>query len=204
MRARPTIFRGFASVVLAFAFMAIWFVSDAPSQENNPLVLGKQALDANQVDEAIALFEKAVAADPKNPEALARLGSAQVRKARIVNIFSAPGWVSKGFTTLDQAVEQFPSAFIVYVVRGITATNVPEMFRKADVAVKDLSEVVAMREKSPDAVPENVMPSVYLNLGRAFKKTGQPAEARAALEKGKKLYPSAPEMSAIEKELREL
>jgi tetratricopeptide (TPR) repeat protein len=204
MRAIQRPLRSFAVAVMAITLAANWFMSGAESQTNDPVTLGVQALDANKVDEAIDIFEKAIAADPNNPEALARLGSAQVRKARTVNIFSAPGWVNKGFNTLDQAVERFPDAFVVYFVRGITATNVPDMFRKAEVAVKDLSAVVAMREKNPDAVPERLLPSVYLNLGRAYKKTGQATEARAAWEKGKQLYPSAPETPAIEKELQEL
>jgi hypothetical protein len=42
---------------------------------------GRQALDADRIDDAIALLEKAVSAEPGNPAALAWLGSAQVRKA---------------------------------------------------------------------------------------------------------------------------
>ena len=165
---------------------------------------GRQALDADRVDDAIAIFEQAVAADANDPAALAWLGSAQVRKARTAPFFNRPGWVRKGFNTLDEAVERFPNAFIVYMVRGLTAVNVPAMFNKTAGAVKDLSTVVAMREKNPQMVPDAVMPSVYLNLGLAYKKNVQSDEARATWEKGKKLYPVAPETQAIEKELRSL
>ena len=174
------------------------------AQPSDLVTQGRQALDADKIDEAIAIFEKAVAAAPNDPAALAALGSAQVRKARTAALFDAPGWVKKGFNTLDEAVERFPGAFVVYVTRGITAMQVPEMFRKAPVAVKDLTTVIAMKEKSPQAVPDSVMPSVYLNLGAAYKKNGQIADARAAWEKGKKLYPSAPETREIERELGKL
>ena len=70
--------------------------------------------------------------------------------------------------------------------------------------MKDLSTVVAMREKNPQMVPDAVMPSVFLNLGLAYKKNVQSDEARATWEKGKTLYPAAPETQAIEKELRSL
>src|SRR2546425_1149344 len=83
-------------------------------------------------------------------------------------------------------------------------TRVPDLFRKADVAVKDLRTVVAMKDAQPQAVPDGVMPAVYLNLGLAFKKTGQPGAARAAWEKAKALYPAAPEAAAMDKELRGL
>jgi tetratricopeptide (TPR) repeat protein len=165
---------------------------------------GRAALDADRPDDAIALLEKAVAADPKNPAALAWLGSAQVRKAPKVTLFERPGWIKRGFDTLDEAVERFPDAFVVYVVRGSTATRVPDMFRKAEVAVQDLARVVAMKDKQTAAVPDAVMPLVYLNLGIAYKKTGQAAAARAAWEKGKTLYPGAPEASAIDTELKSL
>jgi tetratricopeptide (TPR) repeat protein len=164
----------------------------------------RRALDAGNVDEALALLGKAVAADPKDASALAWLGSAQVKKARTVELFERAGWVNRGFTTLDEAVERFPDAFVVYVVRGITAAQVPDFFRKAAVAVQDLSTVVAMRTKNAAAVPDAVMPAVYLHLGLAYKSTGRTDEARAAWEKGRSLYPSAPEAQAIDKALGSL
>jgi tetratricopeptide (TPR) repeat protein len=173
-------------------------------QTGDLVTQGRQALDADRPDDAIGLFEKAVAADPKNPAALAWLGSAQVRKAPHVGGMEAAGWVKRGFDTLDEAVERFPDAFVVYVVRGVTAARVPELFRKTDTAVRDLTRVVDMKDARPQVVPDAVMPTVYLNLGLAYKKTGQPAAARAAWEKGKALYPGAPEASAIERELRNL
>ena len=78
------------------------------------------------------------------------------------------------------------------------------LFNKTAVAVKDLGRVVAMKDQTPAAVPDSVMPAVYLNFGRALKKNGQLGEARAAWEKGKTLYPAAPETPAIETELRSL
>jgi tetratricopeptide (TPR) repeat protein len=192
---------------LAIATLCILAVLRPDHVEPQPADLvaqGRQALDADRPDDAIALFESALAADPQNSAALAWLGSAQVRKAARSPLFERAGWVKRGFDTLDEAVERFPDAFVVYVVRGITATRVPEMFKKAETAVKDLTRVVAMKEARPQAVPDTVMPAVYLNLGLAYKKTDQPAAARAAWEKAKTLYPAAPEAPAIDRELRNL
>ena len=197
--------RYFGTLVAVFALcLLVWRPPDVEPQTSSAVAEARKALEADRVDDALAILEQAAAADPKDPAALAWLGNAQVRKAGKVPIFERPGWVRKGFNTLDEAVERFPDAFIVYVVRGTTAVNVPALFNKAVVAVKDLSTVVAMREKNPQTVPEAVMPSVYLNLGLAHKKNAQNDDARAAWEKGKKLYPSAPETRAIEKELRSL
>ncbi len=78
------------------------------------------------------------------------------------------------------------------------------MFNKTELAVKDLGTVVAMKERRPDTVPDGVMPLVYLNLGLAQKKAGRPADARIAWEKGRRLYPAAPEAAAIDRELKGL
>ena len=196
--------RRFALLLLLTGLVALWLPDSIEAQAADLVTQGRQALDADRVDEALALLEKAVGAEPRNPAALAWLGSAQVRKAGKVGGMEAAGWVKRGFDSMDEAVERFPEAFIVYVVRGSTAGRVPPMFNKTELAVKDLSTVVTMKDKKADAVPDGVMPLVYLNLGLAQKKAGRPAEARAAWEQGKRLYPAAPEAATIERELRGL
>ena len=194
--------RRVAVAVAAVLCLAIWDPMRVASQTVDRVTEATQALDAGRVNDAIAMLEKAVAADPNDPAALAWLGSAQVRKARDASMFVAAGLVNKGFQTMDQAVERFPSAFIVYVVRGITATRVPDFFGKIPVAVQDLRAVVTMKETNQASVPDAAMPSVYLHLGRAYKKNEQAAEARAAWETGKRLYPAAREARAIDEELQ--
>ena len=195
--------RYFGTTVAVFSLcLLVWRPPDVEPQPSDAVAEARKALAADRVDDALAILEQAATADPKDPAALAWLGNAQVRKAGKVPLFERPGWVRKGFNTLDEAVERFPDAFIVFVVRGTTAVNVPALFNKTAVAVQDLSMVVMMREKSPQTVPDTVMPSVYLNLGLAYKKNAQSGEARATWEKGKTLYPAAPETQAIEKELR--
>ncbi len=199
-----TSFCAVGSVVALVAMVAAWHPDSVAAQSVDLVSQGRQALDADRIDDALALLEKAVSAEPRNPAALAWLGSAQVRKGAKVGGMEAAGWVKRGFDSLDEAVERFPEAFIVYMVRGSTAGRVPPMFNKTEVAVKDLSTVVAMKDRRPDAVPDGAMPLVYLNLGLAQKKAGRTADARAAWEKGRRLYPAAPESAAIERELKGL
>jgi tetratricopeptide (TPR) repeat protein len=192
------------AAIATLCILAVVRPDHVEPQTGGLVAQGRQALDADRPDDAIALFEKAVAADPKDAAALAWLGSAQVRKAPKVGGMEAAGWVKRGFDTLDEAVERFPDAFVVYVVRGSTAVRVPDLFRKTDQAVQDLTRVVSLKERQPQAVPDAVMPLVYLNLGLAYKKTGKRDAARAAWEKAKALYPAAPEIAAIVRELRSL
>ena len=176
----------------------------AASQGADLVSQGRAALEAGRVDDAIALLERAVAADATNPAALAWLGNARVRKAPIVPVMERAGWVSRGFDTLDEAVERFPHAWIVYLVRGLTAVNLPAMFNKTSVAIDDLGRVVTMKDRTPAAVPDAVMGLVFLNLGLAEKNAGDRDGARAVWEKGRTRYPGAPEVPAIERALKAL
>ena len=133
-RSRGTLRRWLAAVAAA-CILAVLGPGHVEPQAPDLVGQGRQALDADRVDEALALFERAVAADAKNAAALAWLGSAQVRKAARAPGIEGAGWVKRGFDTLDEAVERFPDAFVVYVVRGGAAAHVPDLFRKADAAV---------------------------------------------------------------------
>src|SRR5438477_9664423 len=113
----------------------------AAAQASDLVEQGRQALAAEKFDDALATFEKAVAADPTNAAALAWFGHAQVRKTATVSLFERPSWVKRGMETLDQAVQRFPNEAIVYVVRGNTAARLPAFFAKAPLAIKDLNTV---------------------------------------------------------------
>jgi hypothetical protein len=141
---------------------------------------GRQAVAAGRIDDAIALFERARAADPNNPAAVAELGSAQVRRARSAPLMEQPGWVERGFRTLDDAVARFPNAAVVYLTRGLTAAAVPDFFNKSAVATDDLRRVIAMKEKDPAAVPDAVMPGVRQTLERLLARGGPAGGAPVA------------------------
>jgi len=204
MIANERVLRGLTGALAVLIILALGHPFHAETEGADLVTQGRQALDAGRVDEAIGLFERAVAADAKDPAALAWLGSARVRKAPGVPLMERAGWVGRGFDTLDEAVERFPDAWIVYLVRGLTAINLPPMFNKTKVAVDDLGRVVAMKDRTPQAVPDAVMGPAYLNLGLAHKQSGDRLQARAVWEKGRRLYPAATEASAIERELKGL
>ncbi len=188
----------FAALAVA---VTIGFTKYSEAQTPDLVAQGRQALAAEKFDEALTTLEQAVAADAKNPAALAWFGNAQVRMTATVPLFDRPNWVKQGMDTLDQAVERFPNDWVVYLVRGSTAARLPSMFAKGPQAVKDLNRVIAMHEKNPSSVSDGAMVTAYLNLGFAHKQNGDMSDARAAWEKGKKLYPQAPEAAAMDKEI---
>jgi Tfp pilus assembly protein PilF len=197
--------RRLACLLALLAAFAAVPAAPARAQALSPMVKeGRDLLQADKIDDALDLLRKAVEKDPQDPFALAWLGTALCRKAGTVDIFEGPKWVVEGYKNLDEAVTRFPDAYIGYVARGIVSTRVPDVFKKLPSAVTDLSTVVAMHDKDPKKTPDAVMGMVYLNLGTAYKKSGQPDKARETWETGKKLYPKAPELAAIDKELKEL
>jgi Flp pilus assembly protein TadD len=78
------------------------------------------------------------------------------------------------------------------------------MFNKTKVAIDDLGRVVTMKDRAPQVVPDAVMGPAYLNLGLAYKSSGDRDQARAVWEKARRLYPTAPEVASIDRELKAL
>ena len=141
----------------ALCILAVLRPDHVEPQTGDLVTQGRQALDGDRPEEAITLFEKAVAAEPNNPAALAWLGSAQVRTAPRVGGMEAAGWVKRGFDTLDEAVERFPDAFIVYVVRGVTAALTASVsIRYVPSSAQSTSTGVAPALETASAVAMNV------------------------------------------------
>jgi len=72
--------RRLAAALAVVLFLGIWRPDSIEPQTLDLVAEGRQALDADRIDDAVALFEGAVTADATTPAALARLGSAQVRE----------------------------------------------------------------------------------------------------------------------------
>jgi len=75
-----TIHRRLAAALAVVLFLGIWRPDSIEPQTLDLVAEGRQALDADRIDDAVALFEGAVTADATTPAALLRLGSAQVRE----------------------------------------------------------------------------------------------------------------------------
>jgi tetratricopeptide (TPR) repeat protein len=164
--------------------------------------LGRSYAERGRIADALALLERAVTLEPKNPAARVWLGSVQVRMARTTQ---DPGaqlqWVKKGTRTMDEAVEEFPDVPIVYLVRGMTGVQLPDQFRRYRLSIRDFTTLLERKAKGAVSLPDAQMALVYLNLGLAYKKNDQKAEARAAWDQGRRLYPRAPETRLMEREL---
>ena len=163
--------RTLTGVLAVLIIAALGHPFHAASQDSDLVAQGRQALDAGRVDEAIALFERAVAADAKSPARWPGSAAPGCARRRSVPMMERAGWVSRGFDTLDEAVERFPEAWIVYLVRGLTAVNLPADVQQDQGRGRRPRPVVAMKDRAPQVVPDAVMGAVFLNLGLAEKNT---------------------------------
>ncbi len=169
------------------------------------VALGRLYAEVGRIPDALKLLERAVVIAPNDPAARAWLGSVQVQMTRTTeDLGERLQWAKKGMKTLDEAAEDFPNLPVVYIVRGITSVRMPEQFHRYVLSIQDFNRVLELQAREPATVPDETMPLIYLNLGLAYKKNNQQAEARATWERGRQLYPQAREAPLIEKELNDL
>ena len=176
-----------------------------PNDVTTLVALGRLYAETGKIPDGLKLLERAVAIAPNDPSARVWLGSVQVQMTRMTeDLGERLQWMKKGIKTLDEAVEDFPGMAVVYSVRGNTGVRIPDQFRRYVLSIQDFTKVLELKAQDPATVPDEPMPLVYLNLGLAYKKNNQKAEARATWEKGRQLYPQAREAALIEKELNDL
>ena len=169
------------------------------------VALGRLYAEAGRVPDGLKLMEKAVAITPHDPAARVWLGSVQTQMSRTTeDLGERQQWAKRGMKTMDEAVEDFPTTAVVYIVRGINGVRMPDQFRRYVLAIQDFNKVIELKAHDPAMVSDEPMPLVYLNLGLAYKKNNQKAEAKATWERGRQLYPQAKEAALIDKELHDL
>jgi tetratricopeptide (TPR) repeat protein len=176
-----------------------------PNDVPKLVALGRLYTEIGRIPDGLKLLERAIVIAPNDPAARAWLGSVQVQMTRTTeDLGERLQWAKKGMKTLDEAAEDFPNQPVVYIVRGITSVRMPDQFRRYVLSIQDFNRVLELQAREPATVSDEAMPLIYLNLGLAYKKNNQKAEARATWEKGRQLYPQAREAALIEKELNDL
>jgi tetratricopeptide (TPR) repeat protein len=176
-----------------------------PNDAVKLVALGRLYAETGRIPDGLKLLERAVSVAPHDPAARVWLGSVQTQMARTTDDLGARlQWAKRGMKTMDEAVEEFPTMAVVYLVRGINGVRLPEQFRRYALATQDLNRVLELKAQDATAVTDASMPLVYLHLGLAYKKNNQRGEARATWERGRQLYPQAKEAALIDKELRDL
>jgi tetratricopeptide (TPR) repeat protein len=120
--------------------------------------------------------------DGKNVEALSIAGSLNTIKARRTTSLFKRIWYSfKAARVLDKAVELDPKNVSARTIRAFTALVLPRYQKRLPTAVGDFEYLLQVKSDQPDALPDEMMPKVYFNLGFANVKLGDFERAREVL-----------------------
>ncbi len=135
-----------------------------------------------------------LAKDKRNVEALsihANLIILKMKSTRsfLVKIFA----LLRAGRMLDRAVKIDPTNMTARTVRAFTALVFPSFLRRWKKAVNDFEYLIKRKAEDPSLLPDEMMPKVYYNLGLAYAKSGQIADAVRILAEVISRFPQANE-----------
>lgn len=184
-------------------------LSQNPNDVNTLVQLGRlyhdQGADGNKeaVEKGMSCLDKALDLDPANGVALAYRGSLWTMRGRDAWWpFTKMSRVDKGIDELDKAVELAPTNVTVRIVRGINSVQLPSMFKRLSIALKDFDYLLNCREFPHfDA---NLQSRICLWAGIAYKHDNQFNKAKELLQKSVSLTPESWMATKAKEELKEL
>lgn len=160
-------------------------------------------------DIALDHAEDAVAAllsvDTKNAEAISIAGSLLTMKARRTgSLFKRMWYAFMAARRLDKAVRTDPASVSARTIRAFTALVLPRYLRRLRTAIEDFEYLIEAKGEDPGAMPDEMMPKVYYNLGLAEAKMGNGMRAREILEVVITKFPDSEENSRAHELLEKL
>jgi tetratricopeptide (TPR) repeat protein len=166
----------------------------ASAQAAKPLVQlisDAQALaNGGKLADAVAILQQAAKDNPQSSDVYAYLGMYTGRMAGEAKDYMEAGRLSsESFAYLDKAVALGPDNPRAYLYRGIMGVKVPIFLGKLPAGVDDLKHVIAIHEKTPAAVAQEMLIGTYAALAEGYDKGSDPADARATYETIVKLAP---------------
>ena len=210
--------RMFAIVFLAFLFTGISRTQDnekdlqgvlaqKPNDVETLMKLGKiyhdQGVAGNDdaVDKGFTCFDKILQIDPSNAVALVYRGSLWTLRARDAWWpFTKMKDVDKGVDEMDKAVDLAPDNISVRLVRGINSVNLPSMFHRLPVALKDFEYM--MSDAKFAGFNPHLQATIYCWAGIAYNNDNQTAKAKELLQKAISADPNSETAHKAENELK--
>ncbi len=212
--------RMFAIVFLAFLFTGKSYTQDnvkdlegilaqKPNDVETLMKLGKiyhdQGVAGNDdaVDKGFTCFDKILQIDPSSAIALAYRGSLWTLRARDAWWpFTKMKDVDKGVDEMDKAVDLAPDNISVRLVRGINSVNLPSMFHRLPVALKDFEHM--MSDAKFAGFNPHLQSTIYCWAGIAYNNDGQTAKAKELLQKAVSADPNSDTAHKAENELKKI
>jgi len=165
-----------------------------------------QALaNSGKIPEALVLLKQAAAEHPTSSDVYAYLGLYTGQSAgQAANFMEAGRLTTESFTLLDKAVELGPENPTAYFYRGIMGVKIPVFLGKLPGGIADMKQVIALHEKTPASVPNEMLIPAYSMLAEGYEAAKNPVDARATYEKLVKLAPGTDAAKNAEERLAAL
>jgi len=159
--------------------------------------------DNDAVEKGFTYLDRALELDSSNAVALAYRGSLWTMRARDAWWpFNKLSKVDRGVDEMDKAVDRAPENITVRLVRAINGVQLPEMFHRLPVALKDFDHLL----KTPEfgRLTPQLRCTIYCWAGIANKKDHQPARAKEYLQRAVDLGAGTPLGTRAQVELKDL
>lgn len=155
------------------------------------------------VDKGFTCLDKVLQIDPSNAMALAYRGSLWTLRARDAWWpFTKMKDVDKGVDEMDKAVDLAPDNVSVRLVRAINSVNLPSMFRRLPIALKDFEHL--MNDSTFAGFNPHLQAAIYCWAGIAYNNDGQTAKAKELLQKAVSADPNSETAHKAENELKKI
>jgi tetratricopeptide (TPR) repeat protein len=155
------------------------------------------------VDKGFTCFDKVLVLDPTNAVALAYRGSLWTLRARDAWWpFTKMKDVDKGVDEMDKAIDLASDNITVHLVRGINSVNLPSMFHRLPVALKDFDYL--MGDSRFTHLGPHLQATIYCWAGIAYDNDGQTAKAKDLLQKAVSAEPGSDIARKAENELKKI
>ena len=136
----------------------------------------------------IAALEKAIAADPSNPDLYTALASAHVSKlaAGLADGPAAGPVYAKAIQAYDKAIELNPEHWDARYYKAFTTSMAPEVVGLRPMSIRLFEDLVQRQEALPK---QDDFRRTYMRLGTLYKDAGNTEKAKALWTRGLERFP---------------
>jgi tetratricopeptide (TPR) repeat protein len=132
--------------------------------------------------------------DHSNADGLSIAGSLLTMRAKRTHSLLKRMWYSfLAARKLDRAVKIDPRNVSARTIRAFTALVLPKFLKRLRTAIADFEYLIEVKGEDTGALPDEMMPKVYYNLGLAQAKLGNGLRAREILEVVMTKFPDSEE-----------
>ena len=141
---------------------------------------------------AVAYLQKVYSLSPNDNEVQAYLGSATTMAGRDSwNVLTKIGTVSKGIKMIDDAVVRMPDSIVIRMVRANNSLDLPDLFKRKEIAKKDFQQLEILITKSPVKVEPDIKAEILYQLGMFYRRENNDLMAKEYFKKAINASPNS-------------